>query len=215
MSVKANGRYMTWWNAKRINSRIKYTELVELLGLKQSQMGQLSGYFIGKVMPKEDMIRKIADLFDVPYDEAYSHFFSDWGGNKSKNPVKTFSAPDDISDNAIENTDKDNVEIPFRSWDDPEIRKEVDEVMDHYKTDIKEDDEIMDDYKAAPMSDRESILKKVYGVVDYETYILIDKAILTGSYNETLKIIYGKVSFDIYDLVSKIFIQKGGLICAS
>lgn len=79
MSVKTNGRYMTWWNAKRINEKVKYSELAELLGLNSSQIGQLSRYFIGKVMPKDDMIRKIADIFGVPYDEARSHFFNDWG----------------------------------------------------------------------------------------------------------------------------------------
>lgn len=376
MSVKANGRYMTWWNAKRINNRIKYTELVELLGLKQSQMGQLSQYFIGKTMPGEDMIRKIADLFDVSYDEAHSHFFNDWGGNKSKNQVKTFSAPDDI----FESPDKDpeirketfkmskyprtkymtwwnkkrmeqNVtyqelsellnlsgskahniskyfigdhlapdeiiqkicdifDVPFEEgkkhfledlrnrkgqddrytarghyktwWNEKRVKANVsykniiermdtkhsqahivncfigksmpsdylitkicdifdvpfDEGKSHFfndwdghnsknrlveqirpeenpeiKFDIfvgntpteegeKEVDDAMDNYNMG-MFDRESILKKVYGNVDFDTYLIIDEALLVGSSNDILKNIYGKIPFDAYQEVLK------------
>lgn len=159
---KANGTYRTWWNTKRVNEKVKYSDLVELLGMKKTQRGQLSQYFSGKIMPKEDMIRKIADAFGVSYDEAYSHFFNDWCGSKSKNQVKTFSAPDDI--------------------------KEVDEVMDDYKT---------------GMLDRESILKKVYGIVDFDTYLIIDEALLVGSSKDVLKNIYGKISFDAYQEVLK------------
>lgn len=104
------------------------------------------------------------------------------GGNKSKNPVETFSAPDDI----LESPDKDS-EIKFDIFvgntPTEESKKEIDEVMDHFK------------------ADRELILKKVYGIVDFDTYLIIDKALLVGSPSDILKYLYGKISFDAYQKV--------------
>ena len=161
----ARGRYATWWNTKRVQEGLTYNEMFELLGNVGYSSSYITNCFIGKAMPVDDLIVKIADAFDITFDEAKSHFFNDWGGNKSKIPVG------------------DMIIAPKT-----ETVKQKEEAMDYYKT---------------GMLDRESILKKVYGAVDFDTYLTIDEALLVGSSKDVLKNIYGKISFDAYQEVLK------------
>lgn len=171
----ARGRYATWWNTKRVQEGLTYNEMFELLGNVGYSSSYITNCFIGKVMPADDLIEKIANTFDIPFDEAKSHFFNDWGGNKSKIPVG-----------------------------DMIIAPKVESVKP------KKEDNIVEYYN--PMFlDRESILKKVYRVVDFEVYVLIDETLLTNScrsYDDILDSIYGKVSRDAYDTVSRMFIKE-------
>ena len=182
----ARGKYATWWNTKRVKEGVTYKELIELLGDDITYSESYVNYaFIGKIMPKEDLITKVADIFGVSFQEAKSHFFNDWGGNKSKIPVGDMIIAPKVE--SVKPKEEDN-------WDSD--NKNLVEFCNGNK----------------PMFlDRESILKKVYRIVDFDIYILIDENLLTNSYNsydDILDSIYGKVSRDVYDTVSRMFIKE-------
>ena len=171
----ARSKYATWWNKKRVSEGFKLEDILELWEGNKPSESHLYSCLGGQKMPSDLIIQNISNIFDVPFDEAKSHFFNDWCGSKSKNPVKIFSSPEEKT-----------VKVDAEWIDDQEIRKE--EVMDHHKT---------------GMLDRESMLKKVYGIVDFDTYLIIDEALLVGSSKDVLKNIYGKISFDAYQEVLK------------
>lgn len=77
----------TFWNRKRIESNIKYTELGELLHMPLSTVGS---YFSGQVMPKREFIEQVCDLFGVEYSVGvleFQHAHRAWRSNRND---KTF-----------------------------------------------------------------------------------------------------------------------------
>lgn len=176
--TEANGKYMTWWNVQRINRKIKYTKLVEMLGMKRSNMSVICNYFIGKSMPSDDMIKKIADIFDVPFREAKAHFFDDWSGHNSKHPVEPFTA-DDIPDSASSSTEHRITPTNVKTTTLPD-----------------------DKNKKAAVCDASAILSRLYGVVDYATYTLVQEN-LSDDTHKVHEFLYGKVPFDVYQKVTE------------
>ena len=194
MNNKANGKYMTWWNEKRIKNKVKYSELLELLELKKGSMSHVCGCFIGKEMPNDDLIAKIANIFDVPFEEAKSHFFNDWAGSKSKK-VEYHSSDDyGYSEKVIKDL----------SYKDPDhggygyVNNLVDEAVNYVSDDEPEEIEEPIDISR----ERELIMAQIYGKVDYNTFILIKDQLFIDT-DEVLKFIYGQVDFETYEKIHK------------
>ena len=172
----ARGKYATWWNTKRVKEGVTYKELIELLGddIAYSE-SYVNNAFVGKVMPKEDLITKVADIFGVPFQEAKSHFFNDWAGCKSKVPVG-----DMILSPKHEN-ENENDDVASEGTILNGVISEVNSQKIKY-----------------PYRDRRNILSIVYGHIDFDMFILVDEKLTNGSLDNLLDLIYGKVTFDIF-----------------
>lgn len=72
-----------FWNRKRIENNIKYTELGELLHMPLSTVGS---YFSGQAMPNREFIEQVCDLFGVEYTVGvleFQHAHRAWRSNRN------------------------------------------------------------------------------------------------------------------------------------
>lgn len=73
---------ITFWNTLRVERNIRYCDIAELFGGGVSTYG---AYFSGQLMPKDDIITKLCDLFDVDFDKGKEEFrkaHADWVSTK-------------------------------------------------------------------------------------------------------------------------------------
>ena len=68
----------TFWSKQRVEKRMTIKEIAETIGLPEKQVG---AYFTGMLMPKEQTIRDLCELFDVDYHTGnleFQHAHRNW-----------------------------------------------------------------------------------------------------------------------------------------
>lgn len=206
----ARTKFNTWWNKKRLSAKATYYNVAELWNGKAPSDAYFYDCFNGKLMPKDDFIRNISDIFGVLFEEAKSHFFNDWAGSKSKNPlqhaIKADSGKSELSNKVKDSDDYGYSEkvIKDLSYKDPDhggygyVNDLVDEAVNYVSDDEPEEIEEPIDISR----ERELIMAQIYGKVDYNTFILIKDQLFIDT-DEVLKFIYGQVDFETYEKIHK------------
>ena len=68
----------TFWSKQRIEKRMTIKEIADTIGLPEKKVG---GYFTGMLMPSEQTIRDLCELFDVDYHTGnleFQHAHRNW-----------------------------------------------------------------------------------------------------------------------------------------
>lgn len=67
----AHTRVDNFWSKLRVDKNITVREIAEMLGMKEKA---ISAYFTGFIMPDEDTVRELCELFEVDFNTGYLEF---------------------------------------------------------------------------------------------------------------------------------------------
>lgn len=178
-------KYRTWWSNKRIEEHMKHDDILDLWQGKKPSRSYLSDSFNGKIMPNDEFIRQVSVIFGVSLEEAKSHFFCDYDSSKSKKANRVSSV----------GKDSDKIKQDDSTYKESDVNSLVEEAVNYIC-----DDEI--DEKKNDFYGRELIMSKIYGKIDYNTFILIKDQLFINT-DDVLKFLYGIVDFDTYESIHK------------
>ena len=172
--VKSN-----FWNELRVKNNYSYDDLASTLDLAPSTVAM---WFCGRVMPKENHIHSLCELFGVDYPKGYEEF-------SNAHNSWTSSRPADKPTNKKAHKHKVKL-IPMVSADpfSPETKSAEETVKD----------------TIAVATDNSDIFRKVYGKLSYDEYESFRATVLEGK--DPLAIAYNKLDFDdfmeLYNLIN-------------
>lgn len=188
MEVKtstAASRKYTFWNTIRNESGLTIVEVAEGIGKPKSRV-VVGKYFTGEVMPNDETITALCNLFDVEFErgkEEFSKAYDAWHNRLPSTPETPIAE-----------------EVPV-----PEIQEEEPEdtlTAPIGNLQIQPTPEVAD----VPEQD---IGKLVYGKVDYDEFNMIKDCIDRGDNTEIiLETIYGKVNCKAYNTVYDLIKRK-------
>ena len=164
----------TEWNKRRVDRGFKLREIASYL---HTGVGRVGAFFTGQQMPPDDIIESLCDYFDVDFlagkhefEEAHKH----WDAEHERVlriPAKRMEKP---------------VKIPKKRGRKPKVVVDPVAVVPTVVT-------------PAPAQETpkvDSILAKLYGKVDYDTYTAV-----ANNCDNAAEILYGKVDYQLYTAV--------------
>lgn len=155
----------TFWNRLRAKSGWSYKDLAETLGKSRSTVAQ---WFTGAIMPPRNSIQTLCELFGITYQEGYEGFAD---AHRAYSPQYGRAKSETIPE------EQTTAHFTPRDVGDPSTIATTKQKVSAAETDANA-----------------SILKSIYGVLSYEDYEAVRRALLENK--DPLAIIYNKVSYE-------------------
>ncbi|MBR3117703.1 MAG: helix-turn-helix transcriptional regulator [Oceanobacillus sp.] len=178
------GREVTWWEHKRLEKGISYRIMSEELNISKASLNK---YFTGANYPSVDRSDIICDYFGVDRKEGYDHF---------KEGYDNYLFPEERSNDL----DSDITLIDNTKTDPNEHYIPVEPVVEKEKLEPKPYNWSYGDKSSRNIA----ILKKIYGLVEYDIFREVEKG-LTDMNADIFGMIYGKIPYDIFIEIAKEF----------
>lgn len=161
---------VNFWNALRVDKNIRYKDLAELFDNGVSTWGK---YFSGQIMPSDDVIEKLCDLFDVPFEKGKEEFeiaHAEWVSSDHKGKREMITGES----------------VPYeRTQGEMPARITVGEASREPKKEDKKTD----------------IISLIYGKIPYDVFAQFCSEV-TSMTGDPLRLIYGKVPYEDYVTVT-------------
>lgn len=155
----------TFWNRLRAKSGWSYKDLAETVGKSRSMIAQ---WFTGAIMPTNDSIQTLCELFGITYQEGYEGFAD---AHRAYSPKYGRAKSETVSE------EQTSVHFTPRDVGDPSTIATTKQKVKTVETDTSV-----------------SILRSMYGVLSYEDYEAVRRALLENK--DPLAIIYNKVPYE-------------------
>lgn len=158
--VSPHARKDTFWNKIRVEKELTLKEVGEYLHLTVTPVGM---YFSGQLMPNDNVIRQLCDLFDVDFHTGnleFQHAHREW--KAERNQSLKYSAK-----GAVVKT-----EVPsFEVRDDGEEQVQfIEDVLNKLYGAVSCSEFVACYLTITGVTSDADILEILYGKVDYETY---------------------------------------------
>ena len=167
----------TFWSKKRVESGLTLKEVAEAIGCTHKTT---AAFFTGRTIPSDDIIARIASLFDVDVDEATTQFYRAHRGykpvNVGRNLVASAKKPKKAKSTKVKPVKvepvKVNVEPTIEPCNNqPSLFDKVREALygNISYEEFKNIESLLDDGFIAP----EVVKETLYGKVDYEIFTIV------------------------------------------
>lgn len=158
----AYARKDTFWNKQRVEKRLTFRELSEILGESDKR---IAGYFSGFLLPNDTTIKQLCELFDVDYNTGNLEFQHAHRQYKAEHKLGLAYSSKKKSTTSNKKVTKKDI------TSDEDILDALYGVLPRK--------EFLDIYKALYIAVDDSIdyRRILYNAVDYDTYCTINKVI--------------------------------------